>query len=133
MFKSRPTIIFDVAHNQAGIDSFLITFKEFIKKTKHKKLFLICGFEKNKTIKHKLNILNKYFDFIYVDGDHSYEAVLADLLAWYPKLKKFGVMCGDDYGHPSGLGVIKAVNEFAYKHRVIVTCEADNQFYFVKV
>jgi hypothetical protein len=76
---------------------------------------------------------NEYFDFVYIDGDHSYEAVLKDLEAWYPKLKKFGVMCGDDYGHPSGLGVIKAVYEFAYKHKVIVNYETDNQFYFVKV
>ena len=43
-------------------------------------------------------------------------------------------MSGDDYGHPSGVGVIKAVNEFAYKHKVIVSHELkDSQFYFVKV
>ena len=76
---------------------------------------------------------NEYFDFVYIDGDHAYEKVLKDLEAWYPKLKKFGVMCGDDYGHISGFGVIKAVNEFAYKHKVIVIYEKDNQFYFVKV
>ena len=76
---------------------------------------------------------DEYFDFVYIDGDHAYEEVLKDLETWCPKLKKFGVMCGDDYGHPSGLGVIKAVNEFAYKHKVIVNYETDNQFYFVKV
>jgi len=76
---------------------------------------------------------DEYFDFVYIDGNHDYAEVLKDLEAWYPKLKKFGVMCGDDYGHPSGLGVIKAVNEFAYKQRVIVNVEADNQFFFVKV
>ena len=76
---------------------------------------------------------DEYFDFVYIDGHHDYAEVLKDLEAWYPKLKEFGVMCGDDYGHPSGLGVVKAVNEFAYKHRVIVNFEADNQFYFVKV
>jgi len=76
---------------------------------------------------------NEYFDFVYIDGHHDYAKVLEDLEAWYPKLKKFGVMCGDDYGHPSGLGVVQAVNEFAYKHKVIVTCGvADNQFYFIK-
>ncbi len=76
---------------------------------------------------------DEYFDFVYLDGDHGYEGVRKDLEAWYPKLKKFGVMCGDDYGHPSGLGVIEAVNEFAYKYKVIVNYGEDNQFYFVKV
>ena len=75
---------------------------------------------------------DEYFDFIYIDGDHSYEAVLADLLAWYPKLKKFGVMCGDDYGHISGHGVIKAVTEFAFKYKFLVSHGEDNQFWFVK-
>lgn len=37
------------------------------------------------------------FDFIFVDGDHSYEGVLADCEAYYPLLKKGGFFCGHDY------------------------------------
>ena len=76
---------------------------------------------------------NEYFDFVYLDGDHSYEGVTKDLESWYPKLKKFGVMCGDDYGHPSGVGVIEAVTKFAYRNKLLVNCGEDNQFWFVKV
>lgn len=75
---------------------------------------------------------DEYFDFIYLDGNHQYEFVLNDLEAWYPKLKKYGVMCGDDFGHPSGQGVIKAVSEFAYKYKLLVFNEGI-QFWFVKV
>ena len=71
-------------------------------------------------------------DFVYLDGDHSYEGVKLDLQCWYPKLKEYGVMCGDDYGHISGRGVIKAVNEFAFDKKVIITYGDDNQFWFVK-
>ena len=35
-------------------------------------------------------------DFIYIDGNHSYEYVLQDLIDWYPKLKSGGVIIGDD-------------------------------------
>jgi len=38
-----------------------------------------------------------YFDWIYLDGDHSREAVLTDLVAWFPKLKPSGMMVCDDY------------------------------------
>ena len=76
---------------------------------------------------------DEYFDFVYLDGDHSYEAVTKDLESWYPKLKKFGVMCGDDYGHPSGVGVIEAVTKFAYRNKLLVNDGEDNQFWFVKV
>lgn len=26
-------------------------------------------------------------DFLYIDASHTYDAVLADLVAWYPKVK----------------------------------------------
>ena len=48
-------------------------------------------------------------DIVYIDGDHTYEAVVKDLAAWYPKVKKGGIICGDDIGWP---GVKKAVDEF---------------------
>lgn len=36
-------------------------------------------------------------DFVFVDGDHSYDAVCADIRAWRPKLKPGGVMAGHDH------------------------------------
>jgi Methyltransferase domain len=38
-----------------------------------------------------------HFDWIYIDGDHSFESVLADLNAWFPKLKAGGTIICDDY------------------------------------
>jgi hypothetical protein len=36
-------------------------------------------------------------DWLYIDGDHSYEAVLADIRAFYPKLQPTGTLVLDDY------------------------------------
>src|SRR5262249_3794937 len=36
-------------------------------------------------------------DFVFVDGDHGYEAVKRDLAAWFPKVKAGGVLAGHDY------------------------------------
>jgi hypothetical protein len=49
-------------------------------------------------------------DAIFIDAGHSYEAVMKDLRAWHPKMKKGGIMAGHDY--KSFAGVKKAVNEF---------------------
>lgn len=57
-------------------------------------------------------------DFIYIDGDHSYEACSADIKAWRPKLKSGGYMCGHDYFHRFP-GVVQAVfEELGKPHRV---------------
>ena len=34
------------------------------------------------------------FDFVFLDGDHSYEGRVADLVAWYPLVKKGGIVAG---------------------------------------
>jgi len=36
-------------------------------------------------------------DFVHIDASHDYENVLADIRAWYPKVKPGGFITGDDY------------------------------------
>lgn len=61
-----------------------------------------------------------HFDWVYIDADHSYEAVSQDLEAWFPKIKKGGFLCGHDYSNTEavikkGDGVYAAVNDFVAK------------------
>jgi len=37
------------------------------------------------------------FDFIYIDARHDYAGVLEDLRAWWPLLKRDGIIAGDDF------------------------------------
>ena len=61
---------------------------------------------------------DEYFDFVYIDADHTYESVLRDIRDWYPKVKKGGTLVGDDYRvltvpwTNTKFGVIEAVNQF---------------------
>ena len=50
------------------------------------------------------------FDFVYIDGDHSYESCIADIKAWLPLIRPGGVIAGHD--HVADFpGVAKAVAE----------------------
>ncbi|MEO1490963.1 MAG: class I SAM-dependent methyltransferase [Pseudomonadota bacterium] len=53
-------------------------------------------------------------DWIYIDGDHSFDAVSADLDSAYRVVKPGGLICADDYrlGKWWGDGVVSAVNAF---------------------
>jgi hypothetical protein len=58
-----------------------------------------------------------YFDFIYIDTDHSYSTTRDELLAYLPKMKPNGIIAGHDYSIGNWIkayryGVIEAVHEF---------------------
>lgn len=40
---------------------------------------------------------DEYFDWIYIDAMHDYKNVADDLRAWFPKLRKGGLLSGDDF------------------------------------
>ena len=55
------------------------------------------------------------FDFIYIDADHSEEAVREDIAVWWPLLLTGGIMAGHDFEAPS---VHTPVIQFAKAHRL---------------
>ena len=55
-------------------------------------------------------------DYLYIDADHHYEAVRADLEAWIPHVKPGGLVLGDDYGNRSFPGVQRAWDDFVSTH-----------------
>lgn len=52
-------------------------------------------------------------DLVYIDASHDTPSVYADMLAWYPHVRKGGIFCGDDWTFAS---VQLAVNAFAAQH-----------------
>jgi hypothetical protein len=89
----------------------LATFKENVGHFKNLNIIQAPSLEAVLTFK------DASIDMVFIDGDHSYEGVKADVLAWIPKAKK--LICGHDY-HGATPGVIQAVEElFPGRFRVI--------------
>jgi len=55
-----------------------------------------------------MSYADRSLDFVFIDGEHTYEAVKADIQAWLPKVRVGGVLAGHDWQH---LPVRKAVME----------------------
>lgn len=63
------------------------------------------------------------FDFIYVDGNHSADAVFADALGCWKLLKSGGVMLFDDYQYPhepTGDGIDRFLDHHKGKYEIII-------------
>lgn len=50
-------------------------------------------------------------DFVYIDAGHSFEEVKADYEAWFPKVRKGGIVSGHDYGLNDCIGVKEFVDQ----------------------
>jgi hypothetical protein len=69
------------------------------------------------------------FDFVYLDGDHKYDAVVEDIAAWWPKVKPGGILAGHDYierSHIEEFGVIPAVTEFCERYNLKVQTTSES-------
>ncbi len=53
---------------------------------------------------------DRQFDFVYIDGDHSYDSCHQDIELWLPRIRSGGMIGGHDYCEACP-GVIRAVNE----------------------
>lgn len=64
---------------------------------------------------------DRYFDWVYIDTDHSYETTLAELRMSDQKVKDTGLILGHDYCNgniisPWPYGVIGACHQFCVEH-----------------
>jgi hypothetical protein len=79
---------------------------------------------------------DNYFDWIYVDGNHQYEFVKADLEVYFPKLKPGGLLAGDDYARKktnwTNDGVTRAVDEIVASGMYQKVLTENHQFLLVK-
>jgi hypothetical protein len=73
-----------------------------------------------------LNCEDNYFDAIYIDGDHTAEAVYKDLANSFKKIKDKGVLMGHDYHYKIGGEVVYAVNKFCTDFNQTINYIADD-------
>lgn len=77
----------------------------------------------NYSLKVSNNFKDESMFMIMLDGDHSYNAVYNELIAYYPKVKPGGYICGHDSTNVEKnqlflMPVFHAVNDFCKKYKL---------------
>ena len=96
------TVYMDVVHQ----------FKQF----KHVEIY-------RQTSEQFFNELTEQLDWVYVDGDHSYEGCLNDLRWSYKAVKSGGIILGDDYNQ-----CVKAIKDFCKESGLIAKRHGIRQY-----
>ncbi|PVY39031.1 class I SAM-dependent methyltransferase [Pontibacter virosus] len=113
-------------------------FNIFINNIQAKGFSAKCIPIRKKSVEALQELEDHSFDFAYVDGDHSAQGCYEDLVACWPKVKKGGVMFGDDWtwkdDTDNSYPVKQAANRFAKEFNVSIKpfFKRGNGFYFVK-
>lgn len=69
-----------------------------------------CNIIRRKSWDAALFLDDEAYDVVFIDGNHQYDPVKTDINLFWPKVRKGGMMVGDDYEWPD---VKRAVQEFA--------------------
>ena len=77
-----------------------------------------------------------FFDWIYLDGGHTYDNIMEQFSEYLPKIKLNGFVTGDDYGRDDEIhrkNVTRAVDEFISKKLTEIVAIKNYQFILKKV
>lgn len=81
-----------------------------------------CTFLTTFSVEAAAKVRDGSLDFVYIDANHDFEHVVADLAAWSPKVRSGGIVAGHDYHHHprrnAGIRVVEAVNGYTAAHDI---------------
>lgn len=118
--------------NTSTIDALCKILQAFKKEISEKKVFVHVQDD----IRVLKSFPDEYFDWVYIDSSHAYEHTMEELIILKDKVKKQGVIGGDDW-RPSPNhrhhGVFKAVKEFMERHDYqLVFADENNLQWFIR-
>ena len=115
--KPKKMHLIDIYNStRYGQNKILKVKKKFLRKIKAGSLEI----NRSLSIKAAKKFKDNYFDWIYIDTDHSYSTTIKELYAYESKIKPNGIIAGHDYvmgnwAKSLKYGVIEAVAEFCVK------------------
>lgn len=106
-------------------------YKSTVERLKEKQATII----RKTSLEASLEIPDGSLDFVYIDGDHTFDFVMTDLIVWGQKVREGGIISGHDYYRFRRAGVIPAVDIYTKQHNVtrwFLTDERTPSFFWIK-
>ena len=106
-------------------------YAKFVKSTKQKLHFLPFSSHEQSTVEKASALFGgKKIDYLFIDGDHSYDGALKDFNNFYKKVKIGGIFAGHDYNNKE---VNRAIKDFVKSDYESIITLNDNVWYKIKI
>ena len=83
----------------------------------------------------RYDVPDESLDFLYIDGNHSFDYVISDLIWWAKKVRYGGIVSGHDFFRFRGAGIVPAVNAYTREHGItkwFLTDEKTATFFWIR-
>ena len=106
-------------------------YQEFLKRTKGYQLQIIPI--RKYSMEALDDIKDQSLDFVFIDGDHTFDFAMMDIICWPKKVKSGGLIIVHDFYPFDDCGVWNAVKAYTHSHnlRCYVTKEHEPTAYWV--
>jgi hypothetical protein len=112
MFAIDPWIAYSEEHSQKRQDELFRYATEQLSK------YPECTIIRKPSLEAVKDFKDESLDFVYIDGDHSFQDCLEDMTEWAKKVRKGGIVAGHDYKGHSCRYVQPAVNYYVKEHGI---------------
>lgn len=84
------------------------------------KKYPICEIIKKTSLEAVRDFEYGSLDFVYIDGAHTFDYVMTDIIEWSKRVRKGGIVSGDDYKQHRSGDIITPVNTYVKAHKIAV-------------
>jgi len=109
--------------------------KSRYKEAKEKLSKYNCSIIKDISMSAVLAITKESLDYVYIDGNHTFDFIMQDLIEWGKRVRSNGIISGHDYYHFRWSGVVEAVEIYTKMHKIYewyITDERTPSFFWGK-
>lgn len=92
--------------------------KYFRMATRRLRKYPICEMIRKTSLEAVRNFEYGSLDFVYIDGSHTFDYVMIDIIEWARRVRKGGIISGDDYKSHRYGDVITPVNTYVEAHKI---------------
>ena len=132
-----PYILFDsstdsfayqgVNYNQQDYDELFLFTKERLENINKKITFF-----RDTSINASIKIKDDYLDIVFIDAEHTFDALKKDLEIWESKVKTGGIISGHDYNHGNFPDVKKVIDAWVIEKNYELNVERGYVWWVIK-